>query len=98
MTLQALQRGLTRPISIVPVYIGYEHVLEVDTYAKELRGAEKEKENAGLVFRVIKKLKNLGQGYVNFGEPISLNQYLNQHYPEWKLRPDYCNHKMNYCQ
>lgn len=84
MTLQALQRGLTRPISIVPVYIGYEHVLEVDTYAKELRGAEKEKENAGLVFRVIKKLKNLGQGYVNFGEPIALNHYLNQHYPEWK--------------
>ena len=27
MTIQALQRGLTRPISIVPVYIGYEHVL-----------------------------------------------------------------------
>nr|WP_314739204.1 glycerol-3-phosphate 1-O-acyltransferase PlsB [uncultured Haemophilus sp.] len=84
MTIQALQRGLTRPISIVPVYIGYEHVLEVDTYAKELRGAAKEKENAGLVFRVIKKLKNLGQGYVNFGEPIQINHYLNQHYPEWR--------------
>lgn len=84
MTLQALQRGLTRPISIVPVYIGYEHVLEVDTYAKELRGAEKEKENAGLVLRVIKKLSNLGQGYVNFGEPIQVNNYLNQHFPEWK--------------
>ncbi|AFU19314.1 glycerol-3-phosphate 1-O-acyltransferase PlsB [Actinobacillus suis] len=87
MTLQALQRGLTRPISIVPVYIGYEHVLEVDTYAKELRGAEKEKENAGLVLRVIKKLRNLGQGYVNFGEPIQVNNYLNQHFPEWKEPP-----------
>ncbi|WGE32271.1 glycerol-3-phosphate 1-O-acyltransferase PlsB [Actinobacillus genomosp. 2] len=84
MTLQALQRGLARPISIVPVYIGYEHVLEVDTYAKELRGAEKEKENAGLVLRVIKKLKNLGQCYVNFAEPIQVNNYLNQHFPEWK--------------
>ncbi|KAE9540558.1 glycerol-3-phosphate 1-O-acyltransferase PlsB [Ursidibacter maritimus] len=84
MTLQALQRGLSRPISIVPVYIGYEHVLEVDTYAKELRGAEKEKENAGLVLRVIKKLRNLGQGFVNFGEPIQLNNYLNLHFPEWK--------------
>lgn len=84
MTLQALQRGLNRPLSIVPVYIGYEHVLEVDTYAKELRGAEKEKENAGLVLRVLKKLKNLGQGYVNFGEPIQVNNYLNQYYPEWR--------------
>ncbi|HBO37310.1 MAG TPA: glycerol-3-phosphate 1-O-acyltransferase, partial [Pasteurellaceae bacterium] len=84
MTLQALQHGQTRPISIVPVYVGYEHVLEVDTYAKELRGAAKEKENAGLVLRVIKKLRNLGKGYVNFGEPILLHGYLNQYYPEWK--------------
>ncbi|WP_084257094.1 glycerol-3-phosphate 1-O-acyltransferase PlsB [Pasteurella testudinis] len=84
MTLQALLEGHTRPISLVPVYVGYEHVLEVDTYAKELRGAAKEKENAGLVLRVIKKLRNMGKGYVNFGEPITLNTYLNQHYPQWK--------------
>ncbi|WP_410686583.1 glycerol-3-phosphate 1-O-acyltransferase PlsB [Avibacterium paragallinarum] len=83
MTLQALQRQ-TRPISVVPVYVGYEHVLEVDTYAKELRGAAKEKENAGLVLRVIKKLRNLGKGYVNFGEPIILSNYLNTNFPEWK--------------
>lgn len=99
MTLQALQSGQqTRPITIVPVYIGYEHVLEVDTYAKELRGAAKEKENAGLVLRVIKKLRNLGKGYVNFAEPITLNNYLNQHYPDWrnhsaddKNRPEWFN-------
>lgn len=84
MTLQALQHSQTRPISIVPVYVGYEHVLEVDTYAKELRGAAKEKENAGLVLRVIKKLRNLGQGFVNFGEPITLSNYLSQHFPDWK--------------
>lgn len=84
MTLQALQQSQTRPISVVPVYVGYEHVIEVDTYAKELRGAAKEKENAGLVLRVIKKLRNLGKGFVNFGEPITLAAYLNQHYPEWK--------------
>ncbi len=84
MTLQALQQDQSRPISIVPVYIGYEHVIEVDTYAKELRGAEKEKENAGLVLRVIKKLRKLGKAHVNFGEPISIANYLTQHFPEWK--------------
>ena len=88
MTLQALQQSQTRPISVVPVYVGYEHVIEVDTYAKELRGAAKEKENAGLVLRVIKKLRNLGKGFVNFGEPITLGAYLNQHYPEWKEETD----------
>lgn len=84
MTLQALRQQQNRPISIVPVYIGYEHVLEVDTYAKELRGAAKEKENAGLVLRVARKLRNLGKGYVNFGEPIMLINYLNQYYPNWR--------------
>jgi len=83
MTIQAMLRGLNRPVTLVPVYIGYEHVMEVGTYAKELRGKRKEKENAGLVLRTIRKLRNFGQGYVNFGEPIPLNHYLNEHAPEW---------------
>lgn len=83
MTIQAMLRGLNRPVTLVPVYIGYEHVMEVSTYAKELRGKSKEKENAGLVLRTIRKLRNFGQGYVNFGEPIPLNQYLNEQVPEW---------------
>lgn len=83
MTVQAMLRGLNRPVTLVPVYIGYEHVIEVNTYAKELRGKHKEKENAGLVLRTLRKLRNFGQGYINFGEPIQLNQYLNEHIPEW---------------
>ncbi|MGL4855989.1 MAG: glycerol-3-phosphate 1-O-acyltransferase PlsB [Plesiomonas sp.] len=84
MTLQAMLRGLQRPISIVPVYIGYEHVMEVGTYANELRGAAKQKESAGQILRTLRKLRNLGQGYVNFGEPIPLVPYLNQHVPQWR--------------
>ncbi|WP_104025193.1 glycerol-3-phosphate 1-O-acyltransferase PlsB [Vibrio hyugaensis] len=83
MTIQAMLRGLNRPVTLVPVYIGYEHVMEVGTYAKELRGSRKEKENAGLVLRTLRKLRNFGLGYVNFGEPIQLNQYLSEHAPEW---------------
>ncbi|OBT12947.1 glycerol-3-phosphate 1-O-acyltransferase [Vibrio sp. UCD-FRSSP16_10] len=84
MTVQAMLRGLNRPVTLVPVYIGYEHVMEVSTYAKELRGKRKEKENAGQVLRTLRKLRNFGQGYVNFGEPIPLNQYLNEKVPEWR--------------
>lgn len=83
MTIQAMLRGLNRPVTLVPVYIGYEHVMEVGTYAKELRGKRKEKENASQVLRTIRKLRNFGQGYVNFGEPIPLNQYLNEQAPQW---------------
>lgn len=85
MTIQAMLRGQNRPVTLVPIYIGYEHVMEVSTYAKELRGKRKEKENAGQVLKTLRKLRNFGQGYVNFGEPIPLNQYLNEQVPEWKL-------------
>ncbi|KMV30471.1 glycerol-3-phosphate 1-O-acyltransferase PlsB [Photobacterium swingsii] len=83
MTIQAMLRGLNRPVTLVPVYIGYEHVMEVSTYAKELQGKRKEKENVGQVLRTLRKLRNFGQGYVNFGEPIPINQYLNDHAPDW---------------
>ncbi|MGX9418641.1 glycerol-3-phosphate 1-O-acyltransferase PlsB [Vibrio sp. RC27] len=83
MTLQAMLRGLNRPVTLVPVYIGYEHVMEVGTYTKELSGKKKEKESAGLVLKTIRKLRNFGQGYVNFGEPIQINQFLNDQVPEW---------------
>ncbi len=61
MTLQAMLRGGTRPITLVPIYIGYEHVMEVGTYAKELRGAAKEKEGFMQMVRGLRKLRNLGQ-------------------------------------
>ncbi|MFC0140293.1 glycerol-3-phosphate 1-O-acyltransferase PlsB [Erwinia mallotivora] len=84
MTIQAMLRGGNRPITLVPIYIGYEHVMEVGTYAKELRGATKEKEGFVQMVRGLRKLRNLGQGYVNFGEPLPLVSYLNKHVPEWR--------------
>ncbi|SES64649.1 glycerol-3-phosphate acyltransferase [Thorsellia anophelis DSM 18579] len=84
MTIQAMLRGGSRPITIIPVYIGYEHVMEVNTYARELRGATKVKEGFWSMLSGLRKLRNLGQGYVNFGEPISLVNYLNQQAPDWR--------------
>jgi glycerol-3-phosphate O-acyltransferase len=58
--------------------------MEVGTYSKELRGATKEKESLLQMLRGLRKLRNLGQGYVNFGEPLPLTAYLNQHVPQWR--------------
>ncbi len=84
MTLQALAKGINRPVSIVPVYIGYEHVMEVKSYMKELRGKSKKKESPTQVFSAIRKLKNYGHGFVNFGEPIHVNQFLDDSAPDWR--------------
>lgn len=84
MTLQAALREQNRPITLVPVYLGYDHVMEVSTYVKELAGAHKKKESAFQVLGIAKKLKNYGHAFVNFGEPINLNQYLNKHVENWR--------------
>jgi len=84
MTIQSLLRGIDRPLTLVPVYLGYEHVMEVGTYHKELSGSEKKNESIFGVLKAIKSLRNYGNGYVNFGEPININSYLNEQVPNWK--------------
>lgn len=88
MTVQTLLRENVKPITIVPVYIGYEHVMEVKTYDQELKGAEKKRENMWQMLNGLRKLKNLGFGYVNFGEPIQLHAFLNQTVPSWRQDRD----------
>jgi glycerol-3-phosphate O-acyltransferase len=84
MTIQSLLRGIDRPLTLVPVYLGYEHVMEVGTYHKELSGSQKKNESIFGVLKAIKNLRNYGKGYVNFGEPININQFLNKQVPDWK--------------
>ena len=84
MTIQSLLCGIDRPLTLVPVYLGYEHVMEVGTYHKELSGSAKKNESIFGVLKAIKNLRNYGNGYVNFGEPININSYLNEKVPNWK--------------
>jgi len=88
MTIQSLLRGIDRPLTLVPVYLGYEHVMEVGTYHKELSGSQKKGESIFGVFKAIRNLRNYGKGYVNFGEPININQFLNKEVPDWKQAID----------
>ena len=85
MTIQSLLRGIDRPITLVPVYIGYEHVMEVATYHKELSGGAKKKESIGGVLNAIKHLQNYGKGFVTFGQPININNFLSEQVPGWKM-------------
>ena len=84
MTIQSALKGIDRPISFVPVYMGYEHVMEVNTYLKELKGSNKKSESMLGILKAARKLRDYGFGYVNFGEPISLKDYLNKSVPKWK--------------
>ncbi len=93
ITLRSFLRTHRLPILFVPVYIGYERVLEGRTYLGELRGATKKKESIFDIFKVIGALKQrFGSVWVNFGEPIRLAEFLDQQQPDWRqqeLGPDY---------
>ncbi|WP_406821124.1 glycerol-3-phosphate 1-O-acyltransferase PlsB [Pseudomonas sp. KnCO4] len=85
ITLRSFLRSSRTPIVFVPVYIGYERVLEGRTYLGELRGASKKKESILDIFKVFGALKQrFGQVYVNFGEPIRLAGFLDQQQPGWR--------------
>jgi glycerol-3-phosphate O-acyltransferase len=85
MTVSSYLRDQQKPITFVPVYFGYEKVLEGGTYLGELRGKEKQKESVFGLFKSLKALrKSFGKVSVNFGEPILLNEYLDKSEPNWK--------------
>ncbi len=88
MTIQSMLRGIDRPITLIPVYLGYEHVMEVATYHKELSGVKKQNESIMGVIKAIRNLRNYGMGYVNFGPEINLNQFLCEQAPDWKASID----------
>ncbi len=88
MTIQAMLRGIDRPVTFVPVYLGYEHVMEVSTYLKELKGSAKKSESLGGIFKAVKNLRDYGYGYVNFGNPLTLNEFLNKHVSDWREQID----------
>ena len=69
----------------IPVYFGYDKVMEDDSYARELRGAKKQKENAFQFLNGIRKIfSNYGSVDVSFGEPIRVADAWSDYYQKLK--------------
>jgi glycerol-3-phosphate O-acyltransferase len=87
MTVDSVLRGIKRPLVFVPVYIGYEQLLEGESYTAELSGKPKEKESVWAILTSLKKLKRrFGKVHVNIGEPLPLERFLDRHWPEWRAQ------------
>ncbi|MBN1881585.1 MAG: 1-acyl-sn-glycerol-3-phosphate acyltransferase [Deltaproteobacteria bacterium] len=75
--INAYLNGYVDDITFVPVFIGYDRIMEESAYIKELSGEKKQKEN----FRAMLKGRSLlrkryGRVYINFSEPISIKNFL----------------------
>jgi glycerol-3-phosphate O-acyltransferase len=80
MTVESWLRTPHRPLVFVPVYIGYERLLEGDSYVAELSGRPKQKESLlGLVRSLGKLREHFGRVHVNVGEPIALGPFMASH-------------------
>ncbi len=85
MTVNSYIKSQQRPLVFVPIYFGYEKLIEGDSFISELGGAAKKKESLGGLIRTIKSLREqFGKVYVNIGEPVELDPLMNQMYPAWR--------------
>jgi glycerol-3-phosphate O-acyltransferase len=73
MTVHSYLQDPRRPIVFMPIYFGYEKLIEGDSFIHELGGAEKKKESLAGLIRSVKSLRdNFGKVYVNVGEPVPI--------------------------
>lgn len=97
MTVDAYIKSQARPMAFVPVYLGYEKLIEGKSYIGELYGGKKKRESTLGTLGAIFRLKgHFGKVTVSFGEPVQLNRLLEQHCSDWadrvgeiKQRPDW---------
>jgi glycerol-3-phosphate O-acyltransferase len=85
MTARSFLQDPSRPVVFVPVYFGYEKLVEAETYVGELSGAPKEKETVlGLLGAISILRRKYGRVFVSFGEPLDLATHLDSIAPEWR--------------
>jgi glycerol-3-phosphate O-acyltransferase len=72
--LNAQKNGACEDLIFVPVFIGYDRVLEEKSYLQEIEGGQKQPENVWQVVRARKFLKRrYGKVYLQFNAPLSVN-------------------------
>jgi glycerol-3-phosphate O-acyltransferase len=103
MSVRSFLRDPVRPVVFVPVYFGYERIMEGETYNYELSGKPKKKESIFGLVRLLPRLRErFGKVYVNIAEPIELNDLLDRYDARWRehkfeddTRLPWINHAVN---
>lgn len=79
MIIKAYLNGACDNLYFVPIFVGYDRVLEEDAYLKEIEGGKKSPETLKGLINTRKFLKKkYGKVYIRFNEPISIKDYLGE--------------------
>src|SRR5262249_27736091 len=85
MVVHSFLRNSDRKVALVPIYVGYDKVMEVKTYQTELRGKAKRAESIGQLARGLKSLgSKFGKAYIGTGKPIYLERFLDERHAGWR--------------
>lgn len=88
MTLRGFLDYPERPLALVPVYIGYEKLIEGRSHLAELAGTPKRRESLGGLLHGLRALRgHFGRVHVGFGEPLILPDRFDRHQPDWRRLP-----------
>jgi glycerol-3-phosphate O-acyltransferase len=64
-------------VTIVPIALSYERIMEVDSYARELAGQDKSKEDIGALVKSAQVLDSrYGRLYMTAGRPIRVSEFM----------------------
>ena len=79
MIMRSYQDGIGDDLALIPVYLGYDRIIEENSYLKELRGAKKKTESVSDLLKSTTIMRRrYGNVYVNIGTPIFLKSYLEE--------------------
>lgn len=78
--LNAYKNKACKDMIFTPIFIGYDRVLEESSYLNEIEGEQKQPESLRQVIKARKVLKKrYGRIYIQFHDPISFNELLEQY-------------------
>jgi glycerol-3-phosphate O-acyltransferase len=85
MSVRSYLNAPVRPIMFQPVYIGYEQLVEGDSYTTELSGKAKRSEKLSDLIKIFGITRhNYGEAHVSLCEPVYLDDLLKEQDPQWQ--------------
>jgi glycerol-3-phosphate O-acyltransferase len=85
MTVRGYLSSPGRPVMFQPIYLGYERLVEGNSYTAELSGEKKKSEKLSDLFKVFGVMrKRYGKVHVSFAEPIVIDDLLDRYEPQWR--------------
>ncbi len=77
MSVESFTATPQKPVAIVPVWIGYDKLVESSSYQHELAGQSKQSENLGNTLGAASILiKRFGKAHLSFGTPLPLAEVI----------------------